>query len=553
MIISLQIQNYAIIEELQIDLHNGLNIITGETGAGKSILLGALGLIMGKRADTKVLYHQDRKCIVEATFDINEYQLQGFFDDYELDYDQELIIRREISPAGKSRAFINDTPVTLNILQMLSHSLIDMHQQFDTLDIHSNKWQMEVVDSIGGNISALQDYQAEYSKYKSAQKKRDSLEAAAAAATKELDYITFQFNELDEAGLEHDEQELKENLLQRLTSTEDIQRVTNAGHYMIEAADQSITEKLQSLAKDLDDVKSLDPQLAEVYDRLYSTLEELKDIASVLQHVQENAEHDPNLAQETQERLDSIYRLQKKHQVSTIEELLIIQSDLHKKISNQQQMGDEINAITLQIEKLRKSLTQKADKISQQRKKTAVTLKTEIEKALSTLSMEHAQIELQLSPSEKLTPTGKDKIDYLFSANKGGQLASLKSVASGGEISRLTLVIKSLVASSMALPTLIFDEIDTGVSGEVANRMAEIISQLSKKHQVMSITHSPQIAAKANHHYFVYKHETETRTITNIKLLSADDKIVELAKMLSGDPPSKAALANARDLVGNQS
>lgn len=552
MIISLEIQNYAIIEKLHVALDKGLNIITGETGAGKSILLGALGLIMGKRADTKVLYHQDRKCIVEASFNIKSYDLKGFFEANNLDYDVELIIRREISPVGKSRAFVNDTPVTLAILQELTKSLVDMHQQFDTLDIHSSKWQMEVLDSLAGNTKLLSAYQLEFKEYKVAEKRLKTLEKEAANALKELDYITFQFTELDEASLEFDEQESKEQLLNRLAGTEDIQRIANSAYFAIDESEQSIINQLQIISQDLDNIKELDPKLSESYDRVLSSLEELRDIAAVLQDVNESVEHDPNLAQETQERLDMIYRLQKKHQVVSIEELLTIQTDLHTRINSQQKMDGEINEIASKMHKLETNLKVTAKKLSTNRKKIAKSFAKDIEMLLATLSMEHAKIDARLTDSDQLTPNGMDKIDYYFSANKGGTLGALKNVASGGEISRLTLVIKSLVASSMALPTLIFDEIDTGVSGEVANRMAEIISKLAKKHQVMSITHSPQIAAKAQHHYFVYKHETETRTITNIKLLSANDRIVEIAKMLSGNPPSDAAVANAKELIGKK-
>lgn len=552
MIISLEIQNYAIIEKLHVALDKGLNIITGETGAGKSILLGALGLIMGKRADTKVLYHQDRKCIVEASFNIKSYDLKGFFEANNLDYDVELIIRREISPVGKSRAFVNDTPVTLAILQELTKSLVDMHQQFDTLDIHSSKWQMEVLDSLAGNTKLLSAYQLEFKEYKVAEKRLKTLEKEAANALKELDYITFQFTELDEASLEFDEQESKEQLLNRLAGTEDIQRIANSAYFAIDESEQSIINQLQIISQDLDNIKELDPKLSESYDRVLSSLEELRDIAAVLQDVNESVEHDPNLAHETKERLDMIYRLQKKHQVVSIEELLTIQSDLHTRINSQQKMDGEINEIASKMHKLETNLKVTAKKLSTNRKKIAKSFAKDIEMLLATLSMEHAKIDARLTDSDQLTPNGMDKVDYYFSANKGGTLGALKNVASGGEISRLTLVIKSLVASSMALPTLIFDEIDTGVSGEVANRMAEIISKLAKKHQVMSITHSPQIAAKAQHHYFVYKHETETRTITNIKLLSANDRIVEIAKMLSGNPPSDAAVANAKELIGKK-
>lgn len=496
-----------------------------------------------------MLYHDDRKCIVEAQFDIKAYALKDFFDTHDLDYEAILIIRREISPTGKSRAFVNDTPVTIQLLQELTKYLVDMHQQFDMLDIHSTRWQLEVIDSLAGNYDLLTRYQSEYKAYTLANKQLGKLRNAAAAALKELDFITFQHDELAAADLEEDEQTTKEQLLQRLSSSEDITRITSGVYYMLDESEQSIINQLQTLSYEVEQVKELDPQLVDIYDRLLSSIEELRDVADSASDVKDSVEYDPKLASEIQDRLDTIYRLQKKHQVDTIEELLKIQLDLQSKLSNQQEMDGEIAALEKAIDKHKQSLRKLANQLSSSRKKIAPVFEKDVVEALGTLSMEHARLQVLISDADKLTPTGSDTLEYLFSANKGGTLGSIKQVASGGEISRLTLVIKSLVASSMALPTLIFDEIDTGVSGEVANRMAEIIHQLSQQHQVLSITHSPQIAAKANHHYYVYKHETQTRTITNIKLLSSDDRIVEIAKMLSGDPPSDAAVANAKELM----
>lgn len=549
MLKSLDISNYAIIEALHVDLHKGLNIITGETGAGKSILLGALGLIMGKRADKKVLYHQDQKCIVEACFSLDGEELKPFFEQNDLDFEPELIIRREIATSGKSRAFVNDTPTTLAILQQLSDKLIDMHQQFDTLDIHSASWQMEVLDCLAGNEKLLNKYQAQFKHYKKAIAQLQKLKDEAATAKRELDFVTFQYNELDEAQLELDEVEVKEQLLNKLNSAEDIQRITQQAYYNIEESEQSIVEQLVAIQREISEIQGLDPKLEETHIRIDQTIEELRDISQTIQQVSDSTEHDPQLAEETSQRLDLIYRLQQKHQVNSNEELIKIFDDLGEKINSYQAIDQDINKLEVEISKSLKELDSQADKIGKARKKVTGKLSKNVESSLSTLSMEHAQLKIELTETEELNILGKDKVSYLFSANKGGKLGLIKDVASGGEISRLTLVIKSLIADKMKMPTIIFDEIDTGVSGEVANRMADIINELSAQHQVLSITHSPQIAAKADHHYFVHKQETETRTITGIKLLDKSQRIEEIAKMLSGDPPSKAALANAKDLM----
>lgn len=549
MLKSLDISNYAIIEALHVDLHKGLNIITGETGAGKSILLGALGLIMGKRADKKVLYHQDQKCIVEACFSLDGEELKPFFEQNDLDFEPELIIRREIATSGKSRAFVNDTPTTLAVLQQLSDKLIDMHQQFDTLDIHSASWQMEVLDCLAGNEKLLDKYQTQYKKYKKAIAELQKLKDEAATAKRELDFVTFQYNELDEAQLELDEVEVKEQLLNKLNSAEDIQRITQQANYNIEESEQSIVEQLVAIQREISEIQGLDPKLEETHNRIDQTIEELRDISQTIQQVSDSTEHDPQLAEETSQRLDLIYRLQQKHQVNSNEELIKIFDDLGEKINSYQAIDQDINKLEVEISKSLKELDSQAEKIGKARKKVTGKLSKNVESSLSTLSMEHAQLKIELTETEELNTLGKDKVSYLFSANKGGKLGLIKDVASGGEISRLTLVIKSLIADKIKMPTIIFDEIDTGVSGEVANRMADIINELSAQHQVLSITHSPQIAAKADHHYFVHKQETETRTITGIKLLNKSQRIVEIAKMLSGDPPSKAALANAKDLM----
>lgn len=549
MLKQLDIQNYAIIDRTSIDFTNRLNIITGETGAGKSILLGALGLIMGNRADTKVLYDSSKKCFVEALFDISSYDLKVLFDQEDLDYSDELIVRREISASGKSRAFINDTPTTLNVLKALAEQLIDLHRQFDTLDIHDVSFQIRTLDALAGNQSLLENYTIDFRSYQKNKKTLSELLEQQNQSLQEMDFLSFQLKELEEVAVEEGEQEEKEQELERLSSTEDLKRVGHLIYHTLDESDNSILSSLEALANEGDSIKEVDNNLSQLYDRMYSAIEELRDLAASYNDVAEQAEYDPVRASELQNRLDTIYKLQNKHRVNSVEALLELQEELSQKIGGFQDLGSQIKNIEESIAKQEKDLLKQAKVLSKNRKSVCDGLIQSSEAILAEMQMPNARLKIQMEEKTQLSNTGIDEVNFLFASNKGSEFQAIKNVASGGELSRLTLSIKSLVADAITLPTLIFDEIDTGVSGEVAKKMGDIFAKLAKRHQVISITHSPQIAAKAHRHFFVYKEDLEDRTITSIKALNDNDRIIEIGKMLSGNPPSDAALANAKELI----
>lgn len=549
MIKSLQIRNYALIDELTIDFSEGLTIITGETGAGKSILLGALGLIMGKRADIKSLYNLENKCVIEADFEVEHYDLQSFFENHDLDYEPTLVVRREITPSGKSRAFVNDTPVTLNVLQELSAALIDLHQQFDNLDIHKVSFQLRLLDALADNKKKLRKYQDAYSSYLSDRRRLAELIQKNADSSKELDFLEFQLEELNKAELDTDEQEGLEDELNRLTNAEDIKRTMAAAFQHLSESELSIVGQMQELNQSIAQVSKFSPQLGQLYDRMGSLLVELNDLSKECEVIAEATEHNPERILEAQQRLDMIYRLQNKHQVASISELIQIQQDLQKQLDGIGDLSNEITTLEKSVEEQRLKLEQRAEALSHGRHQVVASFENKVEKMLGQLSMEHAKLKVDIAQLEKLGPTGYDEVNYLFAANKGSRLQLIKDVASGGEVSRLTLVVKSLVASAIPLPTLIFDEIDTGISGDVALKMGNILQKLSSHHQVVSITHSPQIASKANKHYFVYKKVTEDRTITNVRELEIDGRVYAIATMLSQDPPSESAINNAKELL----
>ena len=549
MIKSLQIRNYALIDELTIDFSEGLTIITGETGAGKSILLGALGLIMGKRADIKSLYNLENKCVIEADFEVGHYDLQSFFENHDLDYEPTLVVRREITPSGKSRAFVNDTPVTLNVLQELSAALIDLHQQFDNLDIHKVSFQLRLLDALANNKKKLRKYQEAYSKYLSDRRRLAEFIRKNADSSKELEFLEFQLEELNKAELEANEQEGLEEELNRLTNAEDIKRTMAAAFQHLSESELSIVGQMQELNQSIAQVSKFSPQLGQLYERMGSLLVELNDLSKECEVIAEATEHNPERILEAQQRLDMIYRLQNKHQVASISELIQIQQDLQKQLDGIGDLSNEIAALEKSVEEQRLKLEQRAEALSHGRHQVVASFENKVEKMLGQLAMEHAKLKVDIARLEKLGPTGFDEVNYLFTANKGSRLQLIKDVASGGEVSRLTLVVKSLVASAIPLPTLIFDEIDTGISGDVALKMGNILQKLSSHHQVVSITHSPQIASKANKHFFVYKKVTEDRTITNVRELKIDGRVYAIATMLSQDPPSESAINNAKELL----
>ncbi len=549
MIKSLRIENFVLIESLEIKFSKGLTIITGETGAGKSILLGALGLIMGKRADTKSLYDEARKCIVEGVFDIGRYDLRHFFEENDIDYDEELIIRREITPSGKSRAFINDTPANLKILQALSATLIDLHQQFDTLDIHDNSFQLQMIDALAGNKQLFKDYQQNYKTYQADKRILSDLIERNNNAAKELEFIRFQLEEFETAQLKAEEQEQLEEELSRLTHAEDIARTLGSAYQQLNESELAILSQLEEIGSALNQVSKFDSQVKELYTRFNSVLLELQDLSADFEGLAGDIEFDPQRIQEIQDRLDLIYRLQNKHGVQTVEELLQIQGELRDQENAFTNLSEEIEALRKDIQLMEKDLWEQAKKLRVRRQAVFSSFEEKVQGMLSELSMPYAQLVVDLQPLEAVGPAGADDIRFLFAANKGSRLQQIKEVASGGELSRLALVTKSLVASAIPLPTLIFDEIDSGISGDVALKMGNILRRLSDEHQVVSITHSPQVASKADKHYFAYKAIKEDRTITQVKVLKEDDRIRAIATMLSQDPPSVSAIENARELL----
>lgn len=549
MINSLKIKNYAIIESLEIKFSRQLTIITGETGAGKSILLGALGLIMGERADTKVLYFGDRKCVVEGIFQIGKYGIREFFVRHELDYDDELVIRREITPSGKSRAFVNDTPVNLKILQELSSSLLDLHQQFDTLDLHQVSFQLRTLDALANNAPILKEYQQIYRRQQADLRQLAQLRERSTNTSRELDFIHFQLNEFNQAALVPEEEESLESELNRLSNAEEIKRTTGQAYQQLSESEISVIGQLEGVVTSLRSMAKADEGVRQLTERLDGIIAELQDLSAEMDKIAEDTEYDEERITEVQSRLDLIYRLQKKHTVTSVKELLSIQENLELQLNDFEDLSTEITTLSQRTGQQDKTLRELAGRLSETRRKVAPGFESDVQEMLAQLSMPHAQLQISIKELDEVGPTGINEVNFLFAANKGGRLQLIKDVASGGELSRLTLAIKSLVASAIPLPTLVFDEIDIGISGDVSLRMGHILRRLSRQHQVVSITHSPQIASQADTHYFVYKKDTEERTLAKLRLLNNEERIRAIATMLSQNPPSDAALNNARELI----
>jgi len=546
----LHIRNYALIDELEINFSERLTIITGETGAGKSILLGALGLIMGERADTKVFYNDAEKCVVEAYFDVSEYDMREFFEEHELDYDPEVVIRRELSPTGKSRAFVNDTPANNQVLQRLTENLIDLHQQFDTLDIHNVNFQLRMIDALADNGPMLKEYQQGYRLYAADKKRLAELIERSQSGAKEMEFLRFQLEELHSAELIEGEQETLEGELAQLTNAEDIKRSYGAAYIHLSESEMNLIGQLQELSRSFTPTRKLSPQLSALSERMDAVIIDLQDLAKDFERIAEGTEHDPQRIAEAQERLNVIYKLQKKHGVSGVPELLQIQRDLEQQTAGYTNLDSEIAKLEQAIVKQEKSLRTTANTLSQRRRAVPPKFEERVQAMLTQLSMPHARLKVEIAELSQLSPTGLDDVQFLFATNIGARFLAIKDVASGGELSRLTLCTKSLVADAIPLPTLIFDEIDSGISGDVSLKMGVILKELSARHQVISITHTPQIAARADAHYFVFKKVEGQRTVTNVRMLAPDERVRSIAVMLSGNPPSEAAIATARELVG---
>ena len=549
MLSSISIKNYALINELHIDFSSGLSIITGETGAGKSILLGALGLVLGNRAELSTLKNTTKKCVVEAVVGIDKYNLEDFFETEDIDYEPNTILRREILPSGKSRAFVNDTPVTLSVLTLLRARLIDVHSQHQTLQVSDQQFQFQLLDAVASNDSNLTSYKSELAKYISEKKRLEEIQLAQREATLQYDYNAHLYNELLEAKLIEDEQELLEEKLEKINNVEEIKQ--NLSEALQLATDDTIgiQNLLYSLEQKLAKISMYSKEYQELSDRISIVKIELVDIIGEIETTNESVDFNPSEADQLNDRLQLIYNLQKKHYVNSISELLSIQSTLSEKVSrveNSEQLLAEQEAI---VEEIANKLDIIALKISDARNKIIPKLSKQLENVLADLGMPHARFQIQNTLSENYYKNGKDVLQFLFSANKGGQYGELKKVASGGELSRVMLAIKKILSENSQLPTIIFDEIDSGVSGEISNKMAHIMSQMSQKMQVITITHLPQIAAKGNQHYKVFKEEVNNITTTNLKQLSEDERIVEIAEMLSGKNISDSALIHARELL----
>lgn len=549
MLTQLSIKNYALINELKIDFSSGLSIITGETGAGKSILLGALGLVLGNRADSSTLKDNSKKCIVEAKVSIANYNLREFFEEVDLDYEDHTIIRREILPSGKSRAFVNDTPVNLSILNDLRSNLIDVHSQHQTLSLSDTNFQFSVIDALAKNASKIESYKKGLIKLKNLKKQLEDLKTSQREANQQHDYNLHLFNELNDANLEIDEQEILEEKLEKLNNIEDIKISLS------EALEISINEEiglqtlLNTLVNRLTKISSFSKEYKDLSDRITSVKIELDDIVSELEDENENVEFNPNEAEELNDRLQLIYNLQKKHYVNSNKELLEILEELSNKIIAVESSEEVINQKESEIKEVEQKLNDLAEKISKARQKVIPSLQSALQSLLSNLGMQNARFSIKVNLKDSYFSNGKDELQFLFSANKGGSFGELKKVASGGELSRIMLAIKKILSENISLPTIIFDEIDTGVSGEISNKIATIMQQMSKQMQVITITHLPQIAAKGNNHYKVYKEDINNTTTTNLRLLNPDERIVEIAEMLSGKEFSETAITHAKELL----
>ena len=549
MLASISIQNYALINQLSIDFNNGLSIITGETGAGKSILLGALGLVLGNRADIAALKDTSKKCVVEAELAISNYNLEAFFTSVDLDYEAQTIIRREILPSGKSRAFVNDTPVKLSVLNELKSKLIDVHSQHQTLALSDVNFQFHIIDVLAKNQQKLASYKRGLKQLQAFKKELQELEAKQREANQQYDYNLHLFNELNEANLIADEQENLEEKLEKLNNVEEIQLNLSEAVHLTVAEETGIQTLLNTLENRLQKIAPFSKEYEELSNRITSVKIELDDVVSELENANDSIDSNPNELEKLNDRLQLIYNLQKKHYVNSIPELLVIQEELSEKVGQVENAEEIINQKQSQIDEVSKKLDEVAVLISNARNKILPKLKKELENLLSELGMPEARFSIEISQSDSFLSNGKDHLDFLFSANKGGNFGELKKVASGGELSRIMLAIKKILSENTQLPTIIFDEIDTGVSGEISNKIAKIMQQMSQHMQVITITHLPQIAAKGNQHYKVFKEDVGGITTTNLKQLSADERIVEIAEMLSGKNISDSAITHAKELL----
>lgn len=545
----LGIKNFALIEDISLDFTDNFSIITGETGAGKSIILGALSLLLGKRADLNSIRNSDKKCVIEGQFSVGAFNLKSLFEDLDLDYEEETIIRREILPSGKSRAFVNDTPVKLSNLSELGVHLIDIHSQHETLSIGSQEYQYEVLDTVAQNSEVKAEYLKNYKLLNTFRKEFDELKSKQVKADEAYDYNVFLLSELTEAKLKPGLQEDLESSQSKLSHVEELQEKLGQSFQQLDEESIGVVAQLREINLLLRKASQLDPSLGELHQRIESILIEAEDISSEAQNQLESLDADPKALEEVNERLQLIYTLQKKHHVSDIEGLLKVKEDLEVEVSVKENAEKALQEAELQISKQQEKLSKLAKELYESRLKTTSIISKVVEVMLSELGIPDAKLKIKGSLNSAFSSKGADDFEWLFSANKGSAPQDIKRVASGGELSRITLAIKSLLAQYENLPSIIFDEIDTGVSGDVATKMGVIMKKMSTSLQVISITHLPQIAGMGQQHFKVYKTTKNEKTQTNIKVLKEEERIVELAEMLGGDKSSESALAHAQSLL----
>jgi DNA repair protein RecN (Recombination protein N) len=554
----LHIRNYAIIDELEISFERGLNIITGETGAGKSILMGALGLVLGNRADTSVLLDGGEKCFVEATFDAGRQKaISVALAELELDEEEILILRREIAASGKSRSFINDTPVTLQGLRQVASLLVDLHRQFDSLTLAEDVFQFEVLDALAGNAVLLKKYSEAYQAFRKAEITRKKLKEQQDAANRELDYTRFLYNELQEAAFRPNEIEMLESEVNLLSNAEAIKTALGQVVFVLDENEPSLVQQVKQLANQVSGAGTGLPELTELSDRLHSVQIELQDIAGELSRVNDRIGLDPERLQQVNDRISEGYRLLKKHQLGSTHELLALQEALAEKLNAIENIGEELEYAEKEEAKYRNEALETGSSLSAARQKVLKPLEKATASILAKMGMPNAILKATCNPGsalpdgEVLNPSGIDKVQFLFDANKTGRFEPLEKVASGGELSRLMLAIKAQVAQSVHLPALIFDEIDSGISGEAARQVGLLMKELANAHQVIAITHQPQIAARADAHFFVYKKETTGAIKTRMRKLDTNERVDTIARMLSGEALTEAAITTAREMVEN--
>jgi DNA repair protein RecN (Recombination protein N) len=546
----LSIKNYALIRQLELTPSASLNVVTGETGAGKSIMLGALGLLLGNRADVKALWNENEKCIIESTFDISSYSLKEIFEGENLDFEDQTVIRREVSPTGKSRAFINDTPVTLDVMRKIGSRLMDIHSQHETLELGRRQFQLELIDSFAENEKIRDEYTSQWKRFQQTKRDYENLLQEATSLRQESDFVKFQLDELVMANLKEEEQEKLESELSVLEHAEEIKAKLNNVIQLLGQSEYSVNQSLTGIKSDFQSIVGFSKDFAQLLGRIESARIELNDILGEVENANEKTEFDPARAEQVNNRLSAIYQLQQKHRASSISELLRLQESLQEKANKTSNLDESLATAEKNLKQSEQELQTRAEVLSKTRKKIAPLLCKQLMSLLKELGIPEAQMEIDHTTTAP-TATGADDIEIVFSANKGIALRPLAQVASGGEFSRVMFAIKYVMAEKKSLPTLILDEIDSGVSGEVAIRLGNRMKEMAQRHQVIAISHLPQIAAKADAHYFVFKDSSSSKTESQIRKLENNDRVTEIAKMIGGAKPSAVNIENAKELMEN--